>query len=208
MAKQIEGVYDRILECAKEEFLDKGYVDASLREIARNADTSTGSIYTRFGGKEGLYEALVEPAAKQMKQVFTEVQEEFQQLGKTEQIKVLPEYTNQGNEQIFEMIYDHFDEFCLLMDASYGTRFQNFIEELVQIEVDYTYKYMDTIGCETVRSGEVTEELLHIVVHGYFNAIFEVVRHQMKKEEAACYVRMLQKYHMAGFDTIFYPEKY
>ncbi len=37
MAKQIEGVSERILNCAKEEFLDKGYTDASRRVIASAA---------------------------------------------------------------------------------------------------------------------------------------------------------------------------
>ena len=53
MARQIEGVYEAVLRCAKEEFLAKGYKDASLRTIAERAGTSTGSIYTRFGDKEG-----------------------------------------------------------------------------------------------------------------------------------------------------------
>ena len=48
LAKQIKGVYEAILDCAKREFLEKGYKDASLRTIAREANTSTGSIYTRF----------------------------------------------------------------------------------------------------------------------------------------------------------------
>lgn len=41
MAKQKAGVYDKVLECAKEEFLSKGFLDASLRTIAQAADTST-----------------------------------------------------------------------------------------------------------------------------------------------------------------------
>ena len=48
MAKQIEGVYEAVLACAKKEFLEKGYTDASLRTIAQEAGTSTSSIYTRF----------------------------------------------------------------------------------------------------------------------------------------------------------------
>ena len=36
MAKQKPGVYDRVLECAKEEFLSKGFLDASLRTIAQS----------------------------------------------------------------------------------------------------------------------------------------------------------------------------
>ena len=34
MAKQREGVYERVLECARREFLAKGYQNASLRSIA------------------------------------------------------------------------------------------------------------------------------------------------------------------------------
>ena len=44
MTKPIEGVSERILSCAKEGFLEKGYADASLRTIAAKAETTTGSI--------------------------------------------------------------------------------------------------------------------------------------------------------------------
>lgn len=58
MAKQIEGVYEAVLDCAKKEFLEKGYKDASLRTIAQEANTSTGSIYTRLGIKRGSFAPL------------------------------------------------------------------------------------------------------------------------------------------------------
>lgn len=46
MAKQIEGVYDKLIECAKAEFLEKGFKDASLRTIAKNAaQVLTRSMY-------------------------------------------------------------------------------------------------------------------------------------------------------------------
>ena len=56
MAKLVAGVSERILRCAKAEFLDKGYTDASLRAIAaailgriRDSDT-----LIRYGGDEFL----------------------------------------------------------------------------------------------------------------------------------------------------------
>ena len=70
MAKQKPGVYDRVLECAREEFLSKGFLDASLRTIAQEAGTSTGSIYTRFGDKEGLFRCLVEPVVDEFRAMF------------------------------------------------------------------------------------------------------------------------------------------
>ena len=37
MAKQIEGVYENVLRCARQEFLEKGFALASLRDIAKAA---------------------------------------------------------------------------------------------------------------------------------------------------------------------------
>ncbi len=51
MSKAVEGVTEKIEEYARKEFKSKGYVDASLRTIAMEAGTTTGSIYSRYGGK-------------------------------------------------------------------------------------------------------------------------------------------------------------
>ncbi len=207
MAKQIEGVYERVLECAKQEFLEKGYKDASLRVIAANAGTSTGSIYTRFGDKAGLFRGVVEPTANEMKRMFLEIQEAFHRFDAAQQRKQMGKYTADGLDAILDYIYDHFDEFRLLLDASYGTEFQNFVDELTRIEVDYTYKYMEVIGCENVKSGVITEEFMHIVTTAYFDSLFEVVRHKMDKAQAKKYARMLGDYHKAGFQKIYFPEE-
>lgn len=203
MAKQIEGVYERVLECAKREFRTKDYMDASLREIAKAADTSTGSIYTRFGDKEGLFREIVEPVAEGMKQMFLESQERFHAMEAEVQKKIMPAYTSEGQLRMMDYVYEHFEEFRLLLDASYGTKWQYFVDELVEIEVEYTYKYMKVIDCENVKSGEVTDIFMHMVTTAYMESMFEVVRHNMTKEEAKRYVAMLEKYHMAGYDTIF-----
>lgn len=117
-----------------------------MRSIAAAADTSTNSIYVRFGDKEGLFSAIVEPALNEMTERFLKIQEEFHRIGSTAQAAHMAEYADGGTMELVDYIYDHLDEFRLLLDASYGTRFHNFIDELVRIEVEYTYKYMETVG--------------------------------------------------------------
>lgn len=85
MTKQVEGVYERVLACAKEEFLEKGFSKSSLRTIAAKADTTTGTIYSRFGGKEGLFSAIVEPVSDRIIKMFLETQESFHALDAKEQ---------------------------------------------------------------------------------------------------------------------------
>lgn len=206
IAKQIEGVYERVLACAKEEFLARGFAEASLRTIAKNAGTSTGSIYTRFGDKEGLFHQIVSPVSEEMKRMFLEIQEEFHHFDEGTQRERIGTYTSREQERMVDFMYDHLDEFRLLLDAAYGTQFQHFTDEMVRIEADYTYKYMEVIHCDSVRSGAVTEEFIHMVITAYFNGMFEVVRHYMDRDSAKRHIRMLNRYHMAGFGTVFAPE--
>jgi AcrR family transcriptional regulator/DNA/RNA-binding domain of Phe-tRNA-synthetase-like protein len=51
-----------ILDAAERHFLERGYEDARVDEIAEAADVAVGSIYNHFGSKEGLYAALAERA--------------------------------------------------------------------------------------------------------------------------------------------------
>ena len=203
MAKQIEGVAERIVIAAKHEFLEKGYVDASLRTIAVAADTSTNSIYVRFGDKEGLFSAIVEPVLSEMIERFIRIQEAFHQKDSAAQAAQMPKYSDGGTAELVDYMYEHLDEFRLLLDASYGTRFHNFVDELVRIEVEYTYKYMETVGYSAQFSNALIQKLLHIVTTSRFESIFEVIRHGMSREEAEEYIKLLSRYHRSGFLEIF-----
>ena len=208
MAKRTAGVTEKLMECAKEEFLTNGYENASLRVIAEKAGSSKGAIYIRYPDKESLYRSLVQPAMDAFCGLIQSALEQFNQLPGAEQTSQMYSFSDHGFWASVDYIYDHFDEFRLLLDSAEGTQFACFLDELVEIEVDYTYKYMEVIGCESVRSGQVTEDLIHIVTTAYFNGMFEPVRHRMDKARALHYVRQLNRYHMAGFETIFHPENF
>ena len=102
MAKQIEGVSERILDCAKAEFLDKGYTEASLRSIAAAADTSTNSIYVRFKDKEGLFSAIVEPVLSEMTERFLKIQEAFHHMERTARAAHMAEYADGGTAELVD----------------------------------------------------------------------------------------------------------
>lgn len=201
MTKPIEGVSEKILACAKKEFLEKGYSEASLRTIAAGADTTTGSIYSRFGDKEGLFCAIVEPAAEGLTRIFLKTQEAFHATKAEEQPRLMEDYVTSGMDEMLDYIYDRFEDFELLLDASYGTRYQDFVEHLVEIETEYTYKYME--ATQFVQEGSmITEEFIHIMSRAMFDSMFEVVRHRMDRDTARKYLHMLEKYHYGGWSAI------
>lgn len=57
---QDKATREKLLESAKREFMEKGYMKASLRTICKNAGVTTGALYFFFQGKEDLLKELVE----------------------------------------------------------------------------------------------------------------------------------------------------
>ena len=75
----------RIRQAAMQEFLDKGFQGASLRQIVKNAGVTTGAFYGYFSSKEALFNALVEPHAAALMGKFMEAQTAFAELPEEEQ---------------------------------------------------------------------------------------------------------------------------
>lgn len=61
---------------------------------------------------------------------------------------------------MLDYVYDNFETFQILLDGSYGTRFQHFVDRLVEIETAYTYKYMDAIHFRDKNGETITEKYL------------------------------------------------
>ncbi|HEY7255998.1 MAG TPA: TetR/AcrR family transcriptional regulator [Solirubrobacterales bacterium] len=51
-----------ILDAAERLFLGRGYSATTMEDLSEAADVAVGSIYAHFGGKEGVYSALVDRA--------------------------------------------------------------------------------------------------------------------------------------------------
>ena len=59
MSNEEKATREKIHEIAIAEFLDKGFQNASLRSIVKDAGVTTGSFYWYYRSKEELFDALV-----------------------------------------------------------------------------------------------------------------------------------------------------
>jgi AcrR family transcriptional regulator len=65
----------QIFAAAAAEFADKGYSGASMNQLVRLAGISKGSLFHYFGSKGALFDALVEAAFGQVRQLLREVRD-------------------------------------------------------------------------------------------------------------------------------------
>ena len=66
-----------ILSAAMQEFLEKGYKSASLRNIVKTAGVTTGAFYGYYNSKEDLFEALVGEHYDFLLKLFCKAQKEI-----------------------------------------------------------------------------------------------------------------------------------
>ena len=54
------------LKAAREVFLENGYENANMAEIVKRAGGSLSTLYAQFGGKKGLFEAMIDARVKML----------------------------------------------------------------------------------------------------------------------------------------------
>ncbi len=202
MARRAEGVTEKLLECAKEEFMEKGYENASLRKIAEKAGSSKGAIYIRYPDKLSLFSALVDNAADGLVDLIRGGHQAFLELSADQQRLQMYERSDAGMERTIDYIYDHFDEFKLLLTCAPKDFYSRFIHRIVTVDVNTTLNYMANSGSGKTASAGLTPNLAHILSHAFYTGIFEIIVHDMPRKEGEEYIHRLRKFFQAGWETI------
>ena len=197
-----EEAVGRILECAKEEFMQKGFADASMRTIAEKAGFTTGMLYSRFADKNELFSALVKEGADKLYSYFSDVQEEFAEFPATQQVAEMQTYTSSKMRTVIDIIYEYFDTFKLIVCHSAGSSYDRYIDRMIEYETDSTERFMRVLQENGTSVKTVRRDINHMLASALFNGIFEVVAHDFPKEDALEYVNAVCDFFFAGWQRL------
>lgn len=200
MAKQERSSHERIVEAAKEEFRRCGFKGASMRNIAFLAGVSASALYKHFPSKEDMFASLVEPVKAEFEQIYRE-RERCEHERVKHGDRVFNEQTG-GCRWAMEFIYDHVEEFRLLVNCSDGTVYGNFVHDVAELEENATFRFIT----ELRRRGEDAILLprgeLHLLVTTQVEAIFEALKHGFSKEDALHYADTLDRFFTPGWMNV------
>jgi len=181
------------------EFMEMGYQEASLRVIAAKAETTTGSIYTRFRDKEGLFHALVDSTVDELILWMREGNEAFADRPAGEQRETVFTYRPEIWEQLVDFIYAHWEVFRLLARCTDIDCYEDMLNRMIDIEGAYALRYLEATGNDALESGRLTPMMLHMLSNAYYSGLFEIVRHDMTKDDAMTYVSQLRRFFTRGW---------
>lgn len=202
MSETEQTTLERIHAAAREEFLEKGFQSASLRNIVKTAGVTTGAFYGYFSSKEALFASIVEPHAAAVMGNFMKAQTYFAELPEIEQPNHMGKETADCVSWMIEYMYEHYEDFKILICCSDGTPYEHFVDSMVDIEVEYTFRYIEVLKRLGNEVPGLDRSLCHMIASSMFQGILEVIRHDMPKERAKVFVAQLREFYTAGWIKI------
>ena len=199
MVESSSATLEKIQQAALTEFLDKGFLSASLRQIVKNAGVTTGAFYGYFSSKEALFASLVEPHAAALMGRFMEAQTDFADLPEKEQPAHMGEASGDYVDWMVDYICEHREPVKLLLCRAEGTSYEHFIHNMVEVEVESTLRYMEVLRRLGKDIPPLNRSLCHIIASGMFNGLFEIVIHDMPREQAFQDVAQFRSFYTAGW---------
>lgn len=184
MKRQTEGVAEQILDCAAREFLEKGFADASLRDIAKKCNVSTHSIYTRFQDKGGLFDAVIGQTLSDIEELKNATYERNYKLLDDHTLMKMWDMTEEIHRQWINYFYDRFDDMKLLLCCAQGTRHAEFLNDYVMENTRVCMKFINEAKQRGLPHNDISEKELHILLTAYWITIFEPILHDFSREEA------------------------
>ena len=189
----------KIQKSALMEFLDKGFLGASLRQIVKNAGVTTGAFYGYFSSKEALFASIVEPHAAALMGRFMETQITFAELPEAEQPSHMGVESSSYLGWMVEYICQHRDPVKLLLCRAEGTSYEHFIHNMVEIEVEYTLRYVEVLRRLGRDVPALSQSLCHIIASSMFSGLFEIAVHDMPREQALRDVEQFRSFYAGGW---------
>lgn len=197
-----ESINSKLLECAKAEFMEKGFADASMRTIAERAGVTTGMLYSRFADKDEMFCSIVGEGAEKLYAYFSDVQENFAAFPAERQKGEMHSYTSGKMSVMTDIIYDYFDSFKLIVCHSAGSSYEHYIDRMIDYETESTERFMRVLRESGAPVKTVRRDINHMLASALFNGVFEVVAHDFPKEDAMEYVDAVCEFFYAGWDRL------
>ena len=182
--------------------MEYGYSGVSLRNIVKDAGLTTGAFYKYYPTKEKLFDALVDPYVEAVYEIYDGILNGFLELPVTEQTQNMTGASMDGMEQIVDYVYDHYDNFRLLLKCGDSGKYENFIHNMVDREMKSSEVYTEKLRASGCVIPEVSESLMHMIYTGFFSSVFQIIEHDMDRETAKKNVHQLREFNTGGWERL------
>jgi AcrR family transcriptional regulator len=192
-------IKEKIISSARREFLEKGYIKASLRVIAEKEGLTKGAVYSYFKNKDALFCDLTAPAVNFIERAF-------QQNNNYDNNVLFKSYeiTVNNFKRCAQTILDNYESFKLLLFCSAGSSLENYRERIIQL---YAQKFKEFFPLSThiklCNESIISEMFIHTLANTYISFLEEIILHEPEREEIDDYVMQIAIFVHSGIEKLY-----
>ena len=196
----------KLLDSAKQEFLDKGYMKASLRTICKKAGVTTGALYFFFQDKEDLLKNLVEEPLRGLSRIM---QEHFS-LELSIEPGAVPIGENsediKASKEVVHFMYQNYDIFQILLTKSQGSMYEDIVSHFADV-MEQHYNVLAQEIAKTCGVPEPDHYMIHWLTHMQIDAFIHLLTHEPEEERALGHIEEIVIYLLSGWNGLFYQKR-
>lgn len=192
----------KLLDSAKQEFLEKGYMKASLRTICKNAGVTTGALYFFFQDKEDLLKQLVE---EPLKGLISKVESHFSDEMNMESavISVHDDSSDiKASKEIVYFMYQNYDIFQILLTKSQGSAYEDIVSRFAD-GIEEHYNSLAEQMTEKFGIQKPDQYMIHWLSHIQIDAFIHLLTHEPDEEKAVRHMEEIVVYLVSGWNGLF-----
>lgn len=188
--------YNAILDAARSEFISKGFKDASMRNIARDAGVGLSNIYNYFMNKDDIFLAIVKPAKDSIFSFITNhhTEEEVN----LEWVSTF-RYQEKAIEIYIGLLEKYGEELRLLLYRSEGSSMSNFRDVFTDHLTEVSNDYMNMVKNHYQSVYEISPFFIHTLSAFMVSVVGEIITRNLDKEKIRDFFLEYFRFELAGW---------
>ena len=188
-----------LLICARKEFIQKGYIQASLRSICKNAGVTTGALYFFFKDKEDLFTSVVD---KPLQKIYAEMTEHYSE-EKKQIASEDPLHMDFSDDMmraiaIVHLMYQYRDELQLVLTKAQGSKYEHITDTFVEATQKH-YRLIADMMCKTAGIKPFDDYFIHWTAHMQIDIFIHMITHEPEEDKAVEHMKDIVAYLIAGW---------
>ena len=202
MPKDKTASHIRVMTAMREEFIEKGFENASVRNIAAKAGMSAAGLYRHYKNKEDMFDALMQPLMEELKEWLDHHRSTKYNMVDQGGADKNTLFGESFIDLVKDVLYPHREEFCLLIHGAGGTKYENFVHNFVEEQQDDMMKAFAYMKDHGYHVKVPTREELHMLLSAYTTAVFEPIIDGYSQEKMEHCLDTLSRFFMPGWVDI------
>lgn len=188
--------YRSILRAARKEFILRGFKDASMRTIAKDANVGLSNIYNYFKNKDEIFLEIVSPARDDL---FAFVKDKHTEKYIDFNFMSTRAYQEETVDVYIQLLIKYKEEIRLLLFYSQGSTMENFRETLTEYLTDVSNNHKAIVKNHYPQVQEVSSFFTHTLCAFMVSIVGEIVTHDMEKHKIREFFREYFRFQIAGW---------